>query len=116
MITTSWRKTGGRPSTDTPKVPEVKKPSTPKRQKPKVDVYDDYGNIDEFWDTWSKPNAEITPVQEASNTRSQYRKCAICGKEFFIGNQGYIYKIGTGKGVKYFCGWNHMQTFRKDKT
>ena len=41
------------------------------------------------------------------------KKCACCGKEFYITYAGWAYKRAkAGKSTKYYCSWS---CFRKDE-
>ena len=41
------------------------------------------------------------------------KKCACCGKEFYITYTGWAYKRSKcGKSIKYYCSWS---CFRKDE-
>lgn len=44
---------------------------------------------------------------------SHYRKCAMCGKEFFVPDfSSYAYKRGLNK---YFCKWSCLRKYDAEK-
>lgn len=44
------------------------------------------------------------------------RKCAQCGKEFFVMYPDlYAYKIKSSQGYQFYCSWKCIQQMRKEK-
>lgn len=47
-----------------------------------------------------------------------FKKCAVCGKEFIIPSQDYVFKKFKGHGTHqkriYFCKWSHMHQWEEE--